>query len=173
MERQFIDEVQPNRPRSKTIDWPFPYDGDKPPQVVMRVLGCDELEAAYLETVDHFEALERDLKPEDIGFRARERAGLVLRAYRTVDDRQIANSTDELMRKPSEIRDGLYLEWSRFQSEVTVRPATSEQLEQLVDALKKNFRSVPLNALPSTWLIALITTLASQPDPSTLANGVG
>lgn len=167
----FIERIQPSRARSKLIDWPF--ETAEPVKVRMRVLGADELEAANIEAADHFRALKAKVAQTDDAFVARERIGLLWRAFETDDGDKLAADSEELARQPQEVLGPLYSEWSRFQAEVTVRPMKQEELDAFVDALKKNTLGGALDALPSSWLIALATTLASQLAASTTAKEPG
>lgn len=167
----FLERVQPNRPRTKLIDLPF--ETAEPVKVRVRVLGVDALEAANLETVDHFRDKKAKVAQSDDAFVIRERVGLVWRAYETEDGEPLAPTVDELAEQPSEIIAPLYQEWARFQAEVTTRPIKQSELDELIADLKKNSHADRLAALPSTWLIALITTLASQHADSTTASERG
>lgn len=167
----FLERVQPSRARSRLIDWPF--ETAEPVKVRMRVLGVDALEAANLEAVDHFKALKAKVAQSEDAFVMRERVGLIWRAFETEDGEPIAESADELGKQPSELLAPLYAEWSRFQAEIAARPMKQEQLDELIEGLKKNTLGEVLPALPSSWLIKLITTLASQLVASTTASGHG
>jgi hypothetical protein len=169
--QSFLDRVQPNRARTKLIDWPF--ETAEPVKVRMRVLGADELEAAHFEAMDHFKDGKRKVLPTDQAFVIREQISLAWRAYETEDGEKIAADADELAAQPMEISTALYREWSRFQDEITVRPISQEQLDTWIDGLKKNTLADLLPALPSSWLIKLITTLASQHAASTTASEPG
>ncbi len=145
--------------------------------VRVSVLGAAMMEAANLEASDHFAKLKKKVSPNDAVFELRERAALVFHAYegKVGDDFQpLADSVDELVTELGYEAIGvLYGEWSRLQAEVTARPMTSKQMETLIEELKKNIQGVPLGVLPSSWLIELVRTLASQPVPSTLESGAG
>lgn len=167
----FLDRVQPNRSRAKLIDWPF--ETAEPVKVRVRVLGCDELEAANLEAADHFRELKAKVAQTDDAFVSRERIGLVWRAYETEDGEPLAESAEEMAKQASEVIAPLYAEWSRFQAEIATRPIKQEQLDELIEGLKKNTLGAVLPVLPSSWLIALCTTLASQLVDSTTASGPG
>ncbi len=170
----FIDRVQPNRSRSKLVDWLFPVEGDgEQPKVRIKVLGQDQMEAANLEAVDHFRGLKIKVATTDDVFVARERVCLVWRAYEDPDGEPLATSSEELAKQPGEFIAPLYAEWSKYQSEVAARPLKQAHMDELIEGLKKNTLVDLLPALPSSWLIALITTLASQLAASTTANELG
>lgn len=169
--QSFLDRVQPNRARTKLVDWPF--ETAEPVKVRMRVLGCDELEAANLEAAAHFRDIKAKIAQTEDAFVIRERVGLVWRAYQSEDGEPLTEDAAEMASWPSEIVSPLYAEWSRFQGEVTARPMKQSELDELVDGLKKNTLVEVLPALPSTWLIKLITTLAAQLAASTTASGSG
>lgn len=172
----FIDRVQPHRSRSKLIVCPFQVEGDaEPPKIRVKVLGQDALESAYLATSDHFRGLKRkhNVAVDDSAFVQREHVEIVWRAYEDPDGAALAESAEDLAKQPSEIIAPLYASWSAFQAEVTIRPLKQSELEELVDGLKKNTLSDLLPALPSTWLIELVATLASQLAASTPASPPG
>jgi hypothetical protein len=179
--RSFLSRVSPSRSRTKVIDWPFPVEGETP-KIRLSVLGADKLEAANLDAVDHFAALRKKKGTEKVGphddvFIARERTALVWHAVQAQDDdgkwAPLADSIDDLAGEPSEVITALFQEWSHLQAEVTVRPMNAAQMTAFIEELKKNTRSVLLDGLPSTWLIELVRTLASQHANSTTANGIG
>ncbi len=171
MAKSFLKSVEPNRPREISVDWPFPVDGETP-KVKMRVLGSHEAEAAYLETCDYFKGLKdakgkaRAVDMSDPAFQHREKASLVWRAFSS-DGNPIAEDVAELAAQPIEVVSALCAQWQAFQSDVTAHPVTKPQMDFLIAELKKNTQAVPLTALPLSWLIALITTLASPPQDST------
>lgn len=173
--KSFIDRVQPSKARSKLIDWPFLVEGDDvAPKVRMKVLGQDQLEAANIEAADYF----RDIKATKVTeknevFVSRERICLVWRAYEDEDGEPLAATSEELGKMTDNMITLLYSEWSRFQADVATRPLTQKQMDELVDGLKKNTLGDLLHALPSSWLTALCTTLASQLPGSTPANERG
>ncbi len=169
----FIDRVQPHRSRTKLVEVPFHVEGDERPKIRVRVLGQDALEEAYLAAVEHFKALKKKVEPTDSVFVHREHVELVLRAYEDPDGEPLAASADDLAKQPAEIIAPLYAEWSRFQDEVTIRPLTVEQMESLIDGLKKNTHTDLLPALPSSWLIELARTLGSQLANSTQDSSLG
>ncbi len=169
--KSFLRRVEPSRARTREIDWPFPVEGDRP-RVKMRVLGSTEMEAAYLAVVDYFKAKKLKVAVDDVAFIKRERVELVLRAF-SADGEPIADTADELAAEPPEVIGTLYREWDAFQTDVTAAPMNKGEMDALVEALKKNTQAVPLHALPLSWLIELISTLASQPVTSTQANEGG
>lgn len=172
--KSFLDRVQPSRSRSKLVDWPFPVDGDGvAPKLRMKVLGTDAMEAANLDAVDHFRAMKAKVAGTDDVFVIRERICLVWRAYEDEDGQPIAASVDELAAQPSEVIAPLYAEWSKFQSEVAVRPMKQSDMDELIEGLKKNTPAEALYALPTSWLIGLITTLVGQPASSTSVSEPG
>lgn len=172
MAKSFLERVQPSRQRWKMIEWPFPVEGDERPKLKLRVLGSNEAEEAYLAAVDHFKASKRKLDVDDPAFVLRERAETVFRAY-SVDGDPIAADVDELAQQPLQIVNELHTTWRQFQTDVCAAPYTSKDMDALVELLKKNMGAEVLNALPSSWLTALITTLAAQLPPSTPANELG
>lgn len=156
------------------IDWPLP--SDDPMKVRISILGGDKMEAANLAAIDHFKELKRTASQVEEAFVARERAELVFLAYDMGNGvaGSIAESTDELVEELGyESIAVLYGEWARFQAETTRRPMTDKQMTTFIEELKKNIHEVPLHALPSSWLIALMHTLVSQLVSSTQANGAG
>ncbi len=176
MGKSFIKRVSPSRSRNRVIDWPFDVEGGEVPKVRMTVLGADKLEMANLEAVDHFAKLKKKVAHTDDAFVARERTALVFHAFevKTEDGWEpLADDVDELAGEASEVIIALYTEWSKLQSEVTQRPMTAKQMETLIEELKKNTHAEILHALPSSWLIELVRTLANPPAPLTLAKGVG
>lgn len=172
MAKSFLERVQPSRQRWKMIDWPYPVDGDEKFKVKVRVLGMDEAEQAYLATVDHFKARKPLVSVQDPAFALRERAELVFRAY-SVDSEPLAADVDELTKQPLALVDELHTTWLQFQSDVCAVPTNDKDMDALVELLKKNTSAEVLGGLPSSWLIALITTLASQLPPSMPANELG
>lgn len=180
MARSFIARTSPSRSRERVIDWPFPVERDVP-KIRLRVLGLDAMERANLDTVDHFAKLrkkgEEKVAPTSDVFLVRERIALVFYAVEARDEDgkwgPIADSIDELAKEPDAVITTLYQEWSQLQAEATVRPMTQAQHDLFVEELKKNTRSVPLEGLPSSWLIELCRTLASQLAASTQASERG
>jgi hypothetical protein len=170
--KSFLDRVQPNRQRWKLVAWPFPVEGEAP-KLKVRVLGQNEAEAAYLGTIDHFKGRKPEIKFTDPLFVARERAEVVWRSYTDTDGEPIAEDVDELTKQPLAIIDELHTTWSQFQSDVAAPVPSAKEMDALVEGLKKNIPAGLLSGLPSTWLIGLITTLASQLAPSTTASGDG
>jgi hypothetical protein len=171
--KSFLERVQPSRERSKLVDWPFPVEGgEEPPKVKVRVLGFDELEAARLATMDHFKALKRNVSDEENVFLAHENAEIVFRAY-SVDGEPLAADVAELTAQPLRLIAELHATWSAYQADVTAAPMTAKQMDAFVEMLKKNTGADLLRALPSSWLIGLITTLASRLSASTPANEHG
>ncbi len=154
------------------IDWPFPVEGDKKPQVKVRVLGQNECEAAYLAAKDHFKKAKQAVDIKDPAFALRERAEIVFRAY-SVEGEPIAADVDELLDQPSSLIEELNDTYAQFYADVAATPYTSKDMDALVELLKKNTRADLLSALPSSWLIGLLTTLASQLPPSMPASGDG
>ncbi len=170
----FIDRVQPNRSRSKLVDWLFPVEGDgPPPKLRLKVLGQDQMEAANLEAVDHFRSLKVKVSGTDDVFVARERVCLVWRAYEDPDGEPLAATSEELAKQPGEVIAPLYAEWSKYQSEVAAHPLKQAQMDELIEGLKKNTLADLLPALPTSWLIKLCITLASQLAASTTESKPG
>jgi hypothetical protein len=164
MARQsFIERFALNRPRSKTIHWPFAVnEGETRPRVRLRVLGTHELEAAYLATRDYFAAGKKKVAPNDAAFVVREHVELVWIAFADDDGQPLAPSASDLAKEPSELLEPLYAQWSTFQSEVAGAELKQEDLDGLIDELKKNTQGDLLAALPSTWLRSLLRTSVSQ-----------
>ncbi len=171
--KSFLDRVQPNRMRSKLVTWPFPVEEGEPPKVRVKVLGAHELEAAHLATADYFRAKKKPVKTTDGAFVAREHIELVWRAFSDEDGQPLADTAAEMSTQPAEVFSELYAEWSAFQAEVAARPLNQEQLDELVDGLKKNILPEALSAWPSIWLQQVITTLVAQSANSTPANEHG
>lgn len=166
MAKSFLKRIQPSRERSKTVDWPFPTEGDTKHSVRVHVLGEDKIEAAYLAAQDHFKDLKRKIEPSDTAFVLRERVEIVWRAF-SVDGGPIADDASELAEQPLAVIEELHSTWLQFQNDVCAVPHTPKEMDALVELLKKNGRVVPLSALPSSWLIECIFTLASRLPPST------
>jgi hypothetical protein len=170
MAKSFLERVQPSRQRWKMIDWPFPVEGGEQFKVKLRVLTMQESEEAYLATMDHFKV--RKLSGSDPAFALRERAELVFRAY-SIEGNPLADDVEELVKQPLSIIDELHSTWRQFQADVCAVPTSGADMDALVELLKKKVDAALLSALPSSWLIALITTLASQLPPSMPANELG
>ncbi len=166
MAKSFLERIQPSRQRWKLVDWPFPVEGDEKLQVKVRVLGQNELEAAYLAAVDHFKARKPIVGINDPAFAAREHVEIVWRAFSEEGD-PLGKDADALAMQPQAVIEELYATYSQFAQDAAAFVATSKQMEELIELLKKNGRTVPLHALSSSWLIELTFTLASQPSTST------
>lgn len=171
MARSFLKRIEPSRPRSKLIEWPFPVEGEQP-KVKVRVLGLSELEAAHLATIDHFKDRKPAVRDDSTVFATRERAELIFLAY-SVDGQPLADDVDELSKEPSELLMELHATRMQFQADAAAAPHTPKDMDDLVQLLKKNMDPARLHAFPSTWLIDLITTLVGQLPPSTPANERG
>lgn len=171
MAKSFLERIQPSRQRWKMVEWPFPVEGERP-QVRLRVLGQDEVEQAYLATCDHFKGIKRKVEVGDVAFAAREHAEIVWRAY-SIDGDPLAADAAEMAKQPKTVLDVLYATYSQFHADVAAMPHTAEDMDGLVDLLKKNMDADLLSALPSSWLIELVRTLASQLVSSTPANERG
>lgn len=172
MAKSFLERVQPSRQRWKMIDWPFAVEGEERFKVKLRVLGADEAEAAYLATVDYFKSKKLKLDATDAVFALRERAEIVYRAF-SADGEPLAGDVEELVKQPLAVLEDLYSTYRQFQSDVCAVPHSSKDMEALVEYLKKSGPAAALSGLSSSWLIALITTLASLLPPSTTANELG
>lgn len=156
------------------VDWPFPVEGDAPaPQLRVKVLGQDAMEAANIEAMDYFREIKAKVVTKDDVFVARERICLVWRAYSDMDGEALAPTSADLAKLPDGILAHLYAEWSRYQAEVAAHPLNQKQMDALVESLKKNIDTDLLPGLPTSWLIGLITTLASQLAALTTANELG
>lgn len=164
----FLERVSPGRKRQKLVKWPLPVEGE-PVTVQLNVLGTDALEGAYFDAVAHF----KGKKPTPTMVVIRERIELVFRSVRKEDGTPLTETADELAAYPSEILAELYAMYSEFQNSVAVPAPSQEALNEMIAALKKNFLSVPLADLHSTWLIGLITTLVSQLGTSTTESASG
>jgi hypothetical protein len=158
--KSFLERIQPSRQRWKLVEWPFPVDGERP-KLKVRVLGQDDETAAYLATVDHFKGRKPKVEENSPAFAVREHAELVWRAY-SDNDEPIADDVEELCKQPPQVIAELYATYSQHCRDVGADGLSSEQLEALVEELKKNSLTVRLSAFPSNWLIALTTTLASR-----------
>ena len=178
MARSFLDRFSPNRDQSKVIDWPFEADGEERPKVRVAVLGDDKMEEAHLATLDHVtdEKGESTVTEDDLAFRIRERVAQVWLAYSDAETgKPITDSIDELAKAPREAITVLYVLWTEVQSSAVVVPRSKEDIEGLVEELKKKPQEAPLNGLSSRTLIALLRTLASQfeASPPPKASGGG
>jgi hypothetical protein len=169
--KSFLARIEPSRQRWKLIDWPFPVEGDRP-KVKVRILGQHECEEAYFAAQDHFKDRKPPISIKDPAFALRERAEIVFRAF-SVDGEPLADDVDELLEQPQSVIDELNSTYAQFYADVAATPYTSKDMAALVELLKKSIPADLLSALPSSWLIGLITTLASQPAPSTPANELG
>ena len=173
MAKSFLARVQPSRQRWKLVDWPFPMDeGEERPKVKVSVLSLSELESAHLATIDFFRRIKKTVTDEDTVFRTHEIAEVVFRAY-SVDGESLAGDVAELMEQPLAIINELHTTWLHFQRDATAAPMTSNDMDAFVDLLKKNMGADLLSALPSSWLIALITTLVSRLPDSTSSSEPG
>lgn len=159
--KSFLERIQPARQRWKMVEWPFPVDGEETFKVKVRVLGQFECEAAYLATVDHFKDRKRAVPANDSAFAARERIEQVFRAY-SADGEPLAVDVEELAQQPLEVLDELYATWMQFQKDVASPVPSAKVMDELVEHLKKNMDAGLLSALPSSWLTALITSMAAQ-----------
>lgn len=175
MAKSFLERVQPSRQRWKVVKWPFPTDDGCEHTVRVRVLGQNETEAAYLAAADHFKKAKRTLPVTDPAFAMREHTELVFRAYSYGDgmNEPIADDVDELAKQPMALIDELYNTWAQFQADVCAVPHTAKEMDALVEHLKKNGQAAQLVGLPSSWLIACITTLADRLFRSTPESEAG
>lgn len=171
MSKAFLRRIEPSRSREKVIEWPFPVEGERP-KLTMRVLGFDEIEVAHLAAVDHFKAIKRKIEETDSAFLAREALEKVFRAFKH-EGEPIADSVDDLAKQPVSIVLELHSTWSSFQAEVAAVPLTQDDLNAVIAELKKNTSAAQLQGWPSSWLIGLITTLASRPVDSIPAKELG
>ena len=182
--RSFIDECTPHRPRQRPIPWPL--GGER--KVLVRILSDIEIERAYLATCDHFKALKRTVGGKEVvraidfkdpAFEHRERLERVFLAFRCIDedgtktDKPIVGSADELAEYPDGIVDALYFAWSEYQSEAGAKPVDDAAVKRIVEELKKNTPAALLLGLPSTWLIAVITTLVEPSSTSETSKSSG
>lgn len=171
MGKSFLKSVEPSRQRWKLIDWPFPVEGERP-KVKVRVLGQNECEAAYLAAKDHFKKHKAIVDIKDPAFALRERAEIVFRAY-SKDGEPIAADVDELLEQPSSLIEELNTTYAQFYADVAATPYTSADMDALVELLKKKVPAEVLIALPSSWLIGCISSMANQLAPSTLDKSDG
>lgn len=171
--RSYLDEINPNRPRQRTIRWPLGGEA----RVVVRILSDSDREAAYFATRDYFESLpkvkgedgkvhRRKVDVTDPAFVNRERSELVWRAFRSPDGEPLTVDADALSGEPSEVISSLWSAWADFQGQVGAKPVDQALVNHLVDDLKKNIPAEALHGLPSNWLIAVISTLAGQSSSS-------
>lgn len=182
--RSFIEDASPNRPQKRPIPWPL--GGAR--KVLVRVLGDDELEQSYFAARDHFDALKikvggklvkRNVDIKDPAFTNRERVENVWRAFRAIDedgtetDDPIAPSAAELAKYPDRMIDALYVAWLEYQNEAAAKPVDDEAVKAIIEDLKKNIPVGAYSALPSSWLIAVITGLVAELPPSQTPNGSG
>jgi hypothetical protein len=173
MARSFLERMQPKAERAKLVKWAFPTPEGDTPLVRLRILGGDEIEQAQLEVDEFYRKGKVKLDREMPAYEARLRAALTWRAYETPEGDRLTPSAEEFFTYPIEVIGELYAEWKRYQEEITVRPMKAAEMDELIAELKKNTRMDLLSALPSTWLIALTTTLVSQQSASIQAVGAG
>jgi hypothetical protein len=170
--KSFLKRISPNQPRTKMVDWPFPFEGDERPKLELRVLGLNDIEAANLAAIEHFKSKKVPVREDSSVFVARERAECIYRAY-LVDGKPLADDVDELAEQPPEVLMDLHLTRMQFQADAAAAPHTPQEMDDFVELLKKNTDARLLSGFPSTWLIELITTLASRLSSSTPANEHG
>lgn len=190
MAKSLLQRISPSSPRWRVIDWPFAVDGAAP-QVAVLVLGGDAFEAVDFALQKYFRDLAKakaeqhktdgkkappavsSVRSTDEVWQSRERAELVFRAFRELDDdgqpsdKNIAASVEEIVKLPPQMRDLLYAEWASMQSEVAPPKYGQGDLDELVEHLKKKPPSEVLGGWPSTLLIALIATLVARLKSST------
>lgn len=173
--RSFIDEASPNLPTKRVIPWPM----GGPRKVVVRALGDDVIEQAYFAAKDHFKAKKIKVDFTDPGFTSRERVEIVFRAFAAVDedgtetDETIAASVDALAKYPKELINTLHAAWFDYQREANALPVNDTTVSAIIEDLKKNTPAEAYSALPSTWLIAVITGLVAPHLSSPTENGSG
>lgn len=173
--RSFIDEVSPHRPKERPIPWPL--GGDR--KVLVRILGDTEREAAYFAAKDHFKAIKKVIDHKDPAFENRERTELVWRAFRVIDEDgkitedHITATADDLAGYSDRIIDALYLAFHEYQLESGAKPVDKPTVDAIVEELKKNTPAAALSGLPSSWLIAVITTLVAQSSSSATTSDSG
>ncbi len=186
MKKSFLERIQPSRQRWKLVDWPFPIEGDRE-RLKLRVLGENELEAAHLATVDHFKTRKPVVVESSSAFKAREQIEIVWRAFSSKPEDMadaefgksakpgdpIADDSDGMALEPKAIIDELFTTYVQFQADVATAPYTAEDMEALIELLKKNTGTDLLYALPSSWLNELCRTLASRLPTSTQASELG
>lgn len=166
--RSFIDECTPNRPRQRSIPWPL--GGER--KVLVRILSDVEIERAYLAAKDHFKAIKKAIDHKDPAFENRERTERVFLAFRCIEedgtetDEPLVASAEVLAGYPDEIIDALYVAWSTYQKEAGAKPVDAATVKQIVEDLKKNTHAALYSGLPSSWLIAVITSLVDQSSSS-------
>jgi hypothetical protein len=145
-------------------------EDDSQERILLRVLSRFDFESAHLETIDYFRALAKSkskgaaVDTHSDAFNARERSALLFRALRdgNATDSPIAATTDELDSLPPEMLNYLWVEWQTAQSDQFAAPSSDEEVDRLIEELKKNIPSAPLAGLPLTGLLRLTRTLASR-----------
>lgn len=184
--KSFLARISPATPRHRCIDWPFAVEGDEALRVTVRVLGGNELDRIDLALAEHFRPPIKKkgddspvpivVRPVDEAYENRRRAEIVFAAFsepgerEEPTDRPIAESVDEIMEQPPQVRDLLYVEWSSVQAAVAPPKFNSKDLKELIEYLKKKSPSEVLGGWPSTLLIALISSLVDQLQSSTTGN---
>jgi hypothetical protein len=135
-----LDRIKPTRPRTKLIDWPLEVRGERP-QIMLRVLGGPELDAAYLAAEDALRGDKRGsapkAKPGSAIFLARERAELVWRGVLDIDGQPIAKDAETLYAEHPALVDALHAEWKAHQASFAAPWWTAAELEEIIDRLKK------------------------------------
>jgi hypothetical protein len=175
--KAFLKRIEPNRPREKVIDWPFPVEGETP-KLTMRVLGFDEIEASHLAAQDHFKSLKdgkgtkRNVAEDDQAFLAREALEKVWRAFKS-EGEPIADDVDELAKQPISVILELHSQWQSFQADVAATPLNRAEMDALIEAMKKKIQPEALRGFASSWLISLCLTMASQLADLTKENSPG
>jgi hypothetical protein len=163
--RSFLERVNAGRPSSRIIAWPFPspLNIGEEPKVRVKVLGKNVLEEAYFAVLLHFSGRKPKVTYLDPAFVQRERTELVFRAFEDAETGlPIAASVDALADEPAEVLDVLYEEWRSVQRDATGAAPAQDDIDALVEHLKKNIQGVPLEGLASCCLIALVRTMADQ-----------
>lgn len=169
MPKSLLDRIRLTEPAGRVIPWPGKMEEGSQERILLRVLSRFDFESAHLETIDYFRDRSKGKSKAAVdthsdAFNARERSALLFRALRdgNATDSPIAATTDELDSLPPEMLNYLWLEWQTVQSDQFAVPSSDEEVQRLIEELKKNIHSAPLVGLPLTMLLRLTRTLASR-----------
>lgn len=180
MPKSFVKKNSPNKPRFRAVLWPMPQEeGEEPLKVKVWFVGGQVIEQAHFAAEDFFKAEGRKLDRASPVFELRERAEIVMRAVTELEaekpgDRPVAEDVDELLAEGGDnLVNALFVEWSRFQGAWSSKPLTEAQVQEVIDDAKKGGPLDRLVAWPTSWLIALSSTLASRLASSTKGDSSG